>query len=121
MKAYKKILILLDPHCCRFRTCRHWEGNVCLTAGAEAGTVTNVSYWKAMDGGECVSTGIHRDTLVLNGPAAASGGATTGATASAISVFAGTADERKWRVQSRVISHTWTKAAGHVLASLAAN
>ena len=71
----------------KFKTCRHWEGNVCVSAGAQAGLAINTSYWKALDGGETVSTGIHRDTLVFaNG---------------------------QWLVKSRVIVHTWTKAGGH--------
>lgn len=48
---------------------------------------TNVSYWKAMDGGEIVSTGIHRDRLVLL--------------------------DGVWIIRHRVIDHTWTKAGGH--------
>ena len=48
---------------------------------------TNVSYWKAMDGGEIVSTGIHRDRLVpLDGV---------------------------WVIRHRLNDHTWTKAGGH--------
>lgn len=70
----------------KFPTCRHWEGNVCVV-----GTVTgaaNKSYWKALEGGDVVSTGIHEDQLVLqNG---------------------------EWLIQARTIRHTWTKTGGHI-------
>ena len=72
----------------KFATCRHWEGNVCVTAGPD-GTLKNVSYWKAMDGGTCVSTGVHRDTLVHSETAG-------------------------WQLKARVIEHVWTADGGHV-------
>ena len=74
----------------KFGTCRHWEGNVCVSANDD-GTASNTSYWKALDGGEVVSTGIHRDTLVRTG----------------------TGTSSTWVMQARVIEHTWTKAGGH--------
>ena len=49
----------------KIRGVRHWEGNVCLQATDEG--LTNTSYWKALDGGEIVSTGIHRDVLECDG------------------------------------------------------
>ena len=68
--------------------CRHWEGNICVSEGS-AGGLTNTSYWKALNGGEVVSTGIHNDTLVnING---------------------------EWKIAERVITHTWTKANGHII------
>ncbi|CAM9267586.1 unnamed protein product [Ectocarpus fasciculatus] len=70
----------------KFPTCRHWEGNVCVTETEEG--VTNKSYWKAIDGGEIVSTGIHEDILMQI--------------------------EGKWLIKSRIIKHTWTKAGGHI-------
>ena len=70
----------------KFPTCRHWEANVCVTV-TEAG-VMNKSYWKAIDGGEIVSTGIHEDILMKVGG--------------------------KWLIKARVIRHTWTKAGGHI-------
>ena len=70
--------------------CRHWEGNVCiLPATSTEGELTNESYWKALNGGEIVSTGIHRDKIVC---------------------IAG-----EWQILSREIVHTWTKAGGHIL------
>lgn len=72
----------------KFSTCRHWEGNVCVSAAA-GGKLSNVSYWKAMDGGTCVSTGVHRDTLVRSGA-------------------------KGWLIEARVIEHVWTAAGGHV-------
>jgi len=71
----------------KFASCRHWEGNVCVEL-IGPGKATNVSYWKALDGGEVVSTGTHRDTLKEESPG-------------------------HWRVEKRVIEHTWTKAGGH--------
>jgi hypothetical protein len=70
----------------KFPTCRHWEGNVCVT-GSVLGA-TNRSYWKALDGGEVVSTGIHEDQLVR--------------------------PDDVWLISKRVIRHTWTKAGGHI-------
>lgn len=70
--------------------CRHWEGNVCiLPAASTARELKNESYWKALNGGEVVSTGIHRDRIVSIG------------------------DE--WKILSREIIHTWTKAGGHIM------
>jgi hypothetical protein len=69
--------------------CKHWEGNVYVETVNE-NTATNLSYWKALSGGEIVSTGIHRDTFVRS--------QTDGA----------------WLVKYRMIEHTWTKAGGHV-------
>ena len=71
----------------KFRGVRHWEGNVCLQATDEG--LTNTSYWKALDGGEIVSTGIHRDVLECDG--------------------------KNCKIVSRQIIHTWTKAGGHVV------
>jgi hypothetical protein len=71
----------------KFPTCKHWEGNVCVTANA-GGNASNFSYWKALDGGEIVSTGIHEDQLVCC--------------------------DDVWLIQHRVIRHTWTKAGGHI-------
>lgn len=71
-----------------FKTCRHWEGNVTITPSHTKHIVHNTSYWKALDGGEVVSTGIHKDTLVF--------------------------EEGRWLIQDRIIQHTWTKAKGHL-------
>jgi len=101
----------------KFKTCRHWEvsntafvdnkqltlhcftvscakGNVCVDVqflegpdGDKVENVTNTSYWKALDGGQVVSTGIHRDTFRLCGS--------------------------HYLIASRVIDHTWTKEGGH--------
>ena len=69
--------------------CRHWEGNVCILRDASSSEeLTNMSYWKALNGGEVISTGIHRDKIVS---------------------FGG-----EWRISSREIVHTWTKAGGHI-------
>jgi len=69
--------------------CRHWEGNIYVETINE-NTATNLSYWKAISGGEIVSTGIHRDTLVRS------------------------QKDGKWLVKYRIIEHTWTKAGGHI-------
>ena len=69
----------------KFSKCKHWEGNVCILA-SDTNTVTNRSYWKAMDGGECVSTGIHEDSLRLQA-------------------------DGQWKIANRIITHTWTKPA----------
>ena len=69
--------------------CRHWEGNVCISSdGDRSGHASNTSYWKALNGGTVVSTGLHIDELVLiNG---------------------------EWMLSSRRILHTWTKGGGHI-------
>ena len=75
----------------KFPTCRHWEGNVCVTpdSSGHPDLCTNESYWKALDGGECVSTGLHRDTLRKGA-------------------------DGTWKIAERAILHTWTKAGGHI-------
>jgi len=80
----------------KFKHCKHWEGNVCIDASGwpdsttnasqNASTVYNRSYWKAMDGGDCVSTGIHCDTLQLQA-------------------------DGQFKISHRTITHTWTTAA----------
>jgi hypothetical protein len=71
----------------KFSGVRHWEGNVCLQEGEEGG-LTNTSYWKAMNGGEVVSTGIHKDILECDGETC--------------------------KIIERIIIHTWTKEGGHI-------
>ena len=70
----------------KFKGVRHWEGNVCITQ--EEDGLTNTSYWKAMNGGECVSTGMHKDILECDGETC--------------------------KIISRTIIHFWTKAGGHI-------
>jgi hypothetical protein len=70
----------------RFKGVKHWEGNVSLSKVGEM--FTNVSYWKALDGGEVVSTGIHRDLLIL--------------------------ENDEWKIKTRKIVHTYTKQKGHL-------
>ena len=53
------------------------------------GELVNRSYWKALDGGDCVSVGLHEDVFVADGH----GGLLC---------------------RERVIRHVWTKAGGHV-------
>ena len=72
----------------KFRDARHWEGNVCITEG-EGGRIMNTSYWKAIDGGEIISTGVHRDVLVRHPNI-----------------------EGQWLIKNRIIDHTYTKAGG---------
>ena len=76
----------------KFKGMRHWEGNVCIQRDLEANPIRflNTSYWKAMDGGECVSTGMHEDVLKYD--------EVTGTCV----------------IQNRIVTHFWTKAAGHI-------
>ena len=77
----------------KFKGVRHWEGNVCLTQneGSVGGSEwVNRSYWKALNGGEVVSTGLHEDKLVCN------------------------ADTGAFKIVTRTINHFWTKAGGHI-------
>lgn len=75
----------------KFKGVRHWEGNVCLTQNeGSLGEWVNRSYWKAMDGGECISTGLHEDILVCD------------------------ADTGTFKIVTRTITHFWTKAGGHI-------
>ena len=71
----------------KFKGVRHWEGNVCIRQ-PEPGVLTNTSYWKALSGGEIISTGIHKDVLECDGETC--------------------------KIKSREIIHTWTKEGGHV-------
>ena len=70
----------------KFPTCRHWEGNVCVSGDGGRGAA-NRSYWMALDGGDVVSTGIHVDALELEA-------------------------DGEWRIARRRILHTWTRAGG---------
>ena len=89
-EAIAKVCDSLHNKFCKAPTyCKHWEGNVSLTAGVN-GSIENVSYWKSVSGGEILSTGIHRDVLQRN------------------------PGSGKWEIQTRIIEHTWTKAGGHV-------
>ena len=78
---------LADGLHAKFPGCRHWEGNVVVT-DASLATATNRSYWKALEGGDVVSTGIHEDALAVEGG--------------------------DWKIASRRILHTWTRAGGPV-------
>eukprot|EP01006_Ploeotia_vitrea_P009188 TRINITY_DN21595_c0_g2_i1.p1 TRINITY_DN21595_c0_g2~~TRINITY_DN21595_c0_g2_i1.p1 ORF type:complete len:152 (-),score=21.17 TRINITY_DN21595_c0_g2_i1:88-543(-) len=71
----------------KFPTAQHWEGNVYVQF-QDNEHATNVSYWKAIDGGEIVSQGKHFDKLVKV--------------------------DGVWKMQQRKIVHVWTKAAGHI-------
>eukprot|EP00040_Diaphanoeca_grandis_P019567 m.103328 g.103328 ORF g.103328 m.103328 type:complete len:191 (+) comp27493_c0_seq1:76-648(+) len=51
-----------------FKGVRHWEGNVCLRE--HDGHLINVSYWKALRGGDIISTGIHVDRFADHGGSA---------------------------------------------------
>ena len=51
--------------------------------------ICNKSYWKALQGGEVVSVGLHFDTFTKNG-------------------------HGNWLCQKRVIQHVWTKDDGHI-------
>ena len=51
--------------------------------------ISNTSYWKALNGGETVSTGRHLDIFIRKG-------------------------DRDWLCKKRVIEHTWTKEDGHI-------
>ena len=72
----------------KFIGVRHWEGNICLRQ-TKKDALTSTSYWKALDGGEIVSTGIHKDVLECDGESC--------------------------KIISREIIHTWTKAGGHIV------
>lgn len=73
----------------RFHPARHWEGNVTINQdGVNGETATNVSYWKALNGEETISTGIHLDTLRN--------------------------ENGEWLIEKREIKHTWTKECGHI-------
>jgi hypothetical protein len=52
------------------------------------GIARNVSYWKAVDNGEIISLGVHRDILAKS--------------------------EGRWMVRQRVVEHTWTKVGGNI-------
>jgi hypothetical protein len=71
----------------KFKGKRHWEGNVCIRQG-EPGVLTNTSYWKALDGGDIISTGIHRDIIECDGETC--------------------------KIVSREIIHTFTQEQGHI-------
>jgi hypothetical protein len=75
----------------KFPTCRHWEGNVAVSPinGSQGQHATNVSYWKALDGCDIVSMGIHEDTLHRT-------------------------EAGVWKIASRQIVHTWTAHHGHI-------
>lgn len=69
--------------------CRHWESNICVSRGTPgSGFLTNRSYWKALNGGEIISTGMHDDTLVCV--------------------------DGEWKIATRVITHCWNKTTGHI-------
>ena len=95
----------------KFAHCRHWEGNVTVRRSA-AGELTNISYWKALDGGEVVSTGTHYDTLVQER-------VSTGAKGGLLAMLGVKGGHFEWLIKSRRIVHTWTKAAGRVEATAA--
>ena len=71
----------------KFQGIRHWEGNVCVRQ-AGPGVLSNTSYWKALNGGEIVSTGIHKDIIECDGETC--------------------------KIVAREIIHTWTKEGGHI-------
>jgi hypothetical protein len=78
----------------KFPKAKHWEGNICIRranrgeGGVKKDVLRNTSYWKAMEGGEVVSTGEHDDILInVNG---------------------------EWKIEYRIISHLWTKARGFI-------
>merc|ERR1711890_123384 len=71
----------------KFSKCTHWEGNVVLTTGNGA-IVKNRSYWKALEGGDVISVGIHEDEFVQ--------------------------EQGEWKCRSRIVKHVWTKAGGHI-------
>merc|ERR1719153_982977 len=58
----------------KFLGCTHWEGNVVLKKklpvdkleNEEEYEISNLSYWKALNGGETVSIGRHLDVFVKN-------------------------------------------------------
>ena len=66
----------------KFGHLRHWEGNVTVVEG-DGDTLHQHSYWKALRGGECVATGVHRDVMVESDGA--------------------------WLIKQRIIEHTWRK------------
>ncbi len=75
----------------KFKDCKHWEGNISLWPAKDFEStkqVRNLSYWKAMQGGDCISTGIHDDILEQF--------------------------EGQWMIKARTIYHTWTKAGGPI-------
>ena len=78
----------------KFKDARHWEGNICLHQNTE-GQMINTSYWKAIDGGTIISTGIHRDLLIRDPN-----------------------QEGNWLIKKRTIDHTYTKAGGNREAEL---
>ena len=77
--------------------CRHWEGNVYVTAltpedAAALGhpvAVRQISYWKSLSGGDVLSSGTHEDILVPN-DADTSG------------------DDKEWVILTRIIRHTFS-------------
>ena len=74
----------------KFPLCTHWESNITLWHPADAPeTIANRSYWKALKGGEVISTGTHEDLFIRN--------------------ILG-----EWKCAARVIHHLWTKDKGHV-------
>ena len=93
-ESLSALCVALHARFCVAMNCRHWEGNVCVTKGDNDGELRNRSYWKAMDGGEVVSTGTHDDVLVQSPDGSGA-----------------------WCIKSRIISHIWTKADGHIDAS----
>merc|ERR1711894_312912 len=80
----------------KFASCTHWEGNVVLkrkqsnqTAENQDYEICNKSYWKALHGGETISTGRHIDTFIKT-------------------------SDGHWLCKHRIIQHVWTKEDGHI-------
>jgi len=80
----------------KYPTAKHWEGNIALSSWASESvpqSVRNKSYWQALEGGSSVSMGLHDDFLVAEKD------------------LAGT---WFWKIQKRLIVHTWTKDKGDI-------
>ena len=84
---------LYQKFCIGDSPCKHWEGNVflekVLSLQGEV-VIENTSYWKSIQGGEIMSTGLHRDT------------------------FKQSKENSRWYLLNRTIEHVWTKGSGFV-------
>jgi hypothetical protein len=84
-KGGKELEALCSSLAEKFAGISHWEGNVFITGSGDR--AANLSYWKAVCGGDIVSQGRHEDSFVKK--------------------------DGVWKIEGRKIFHTWSKAGGH--------
>lgn len=68
----------------KFKSASHFESNVVIKF-ENSSSATNLSYWKAIDGGNIISYGLHKDRFVKD-------------------------NDDHWRMVHRIIEHTWSKS-----------